>query len=144
MWRSDHAGRQALTAVVLGHLAVTLAHGVSHGLQQVAPSAPAAAYIVIVIYAAPLVGLRLLRGPRGWEGAMTITAAMAGSLLFGLWNHFVVPGADHVAHQGIGAWASAFQATAVLLVVSEALGTWVGIEVLRESRGRGMAREEGR
>jgi hypothetical protein len=52
---------------------------------------------------------------------------MAGSLIFGLYFHFVHESFDHVSHREHDLWGITFTATAVLLAVVEALGCWIGI-----------------
>jgi hypothetical protein len=51
---------------------------------------------------------------------------MAGSLVFGRINHFIVQGTDHVAHVA-AAWRPLFASTAGLLVLTEAAGTALGV-----------------
>jgi hypothetical protein len=51
---------------------------------------------------------------------------MAGALLFGLINHFLIDGSDHVANVA-AEWRSLFGATAVLLLLSEAAGVAIGV-----------------
>ena len=51
---------------------------------------------------------------------------MAGALVFGLGNHFIIAGEDHVAHVA-AEWRTLFGVTAVLLVITEAAGTIVGV-----------------
>jgi len=80
----------------------------------------------------PLLGLAL-----AWRaeriGGLLIAAAMAGSLVFGVVNHFVFVSPDHVAHVDTQ-WQPLFAATAVLLAVTEALGSGLAIRLVRESR----------
>jgi hypothetical protein len=56
-------------------------------------------YIAVVIYAAPVVAAVLLWTRYGLAGAWLLIAAMAGSLVFGLLHHIVVPGPDNVFTQ---------------------------------------------
>jgi hypothetical protein len=61
---------------------------------------------------------------------------MAGSLIFGLVNHFVVVSADHVT-QVAAEWRSLFTVTAALLVASEAAGVAAGLRtVVRRQESR--------
>jgi hypothetical protein len=60
---------------------------------------------------------------------------MFASLLFGLYHHFLVAGADHVHSQPAGTWGKAFVITAYGLLITEGLGTWMSIYFLR-SRSR--------
>jgi hypothetical protein len=52
---------------------------------------------------------------------------MLGSLLFGLVNHFIVPGADNIAQVMPGVWQTSFLITSILLAISEAVGTAIGL-----------------
>ena len=52
---------------------------------------------------------------------------MTGALLFGALNHFVWPGMDRVDMIDAGMWRVPFQATAVLLAVTEAFGAIAGL-----------------
>jgi hypothetical protein len=114
----------ALAAVVLLHLAVTLAHGLAHASAGVRLGPAGLAFVLAVIVIGPLAGLVWLRTDTR-SGARLIAATMAGALLFGLINHFAIPGADHVNHV-IGPWRALFHTTAALLVVTEAAGAALG------------------
>ena len=119
-----------LAAAVLTHFVVSIAHGAVHAEARVALSDDANLFVFIVILAGPLIGLALTwRAERA--GGWLIAVTLAGSLLFGLVNHFVVPSPDHVAHVA-QPWRDLFAATAVLLVVTEALGTVLAIRFVRE------------
>jgi hypothetical protein len=125
MKRRTNRARFLLVTFVLSHAAVTVIHGVAHELAHVPVSAMAQLYIVLVIIAGPLVGLWLAgRYPAfgGWLVALTL----AGSLVFGLVNHFVIPGVDHVTHVD-AQWRWLFGLSAGLLVVTEATGSGMGV-----------------
>jgi hypothetical protein len=118
------SARQLLAFVVLAHLAVTLVHGAAHAAAHVPTSIAASLFIYLVIEAGPLAGLWLARShPRA--GGWLVAATMAGSLVFGLVNHFVISSPDHVNHVA-SRWRTLFASTAVLLVVSEGIGTVAG------------------
>jgi hypothetical protein len=123
-----------LAALVLVHLVVAVVHGVAHSGAHV-PLGPAAlAFVIVVIQIGPLAGLALTRvQPRG--GAAVVAASMAGALLFGVVNHFVLPGSDNVA-QVHAEWRALFSSTAVLLALTEAGATVVGVmmAVRRQAR----------
>ena len=115
----------ALAAVVLVHLGVMLAHGSAHASARVDLPPAALAFVLVVIGIGPLTGLAwAFRNPR--SGARLVGVTMAASLLFGLVNHFVIPGADHVAHVA-GPSRALFGATAALLVITEAAGAALGL-----------------
>jgi hypothetical protein len=116
---------QALAAVVLVHLAINIAHGRAHAGAEVPLPLAGALFVSIVILAGPLVGLAVSRW-RPRAGAWLVAASMGGALVFGLINHFVIAGSDHVMHVA-PEWRMQFGVTAALLVVSEAIGVGAGI-----------------
>lgn len=121
--------RKMLVAFVIVHLVVTLAHGASHGGAHVPLTPAALVFVVLVIQLGPLVGLGLmLVQPR--SGAAVVAASMAGALLFGVVNHFVLPGPDNIM-QVQAEWRTLFAATAALLALIEAGGTIVGVVAVR-------------
>lgn len=122
------------TAVVVVSVAVNVAHTASHAGQHVM-SLPSwqLAFIAVVIYAAPVVAVVLLWTTYRATGAWLLVASMAGSLVFGLLYHFLVPGADNVFAQPPGTWRAAFVVTAVLLSSLQAAGVLVGLGVARRT-----------
>jgi hypothetical protein len=114
-----------LAAVVLVHLAINIAHGRAHAGAQVPLPLAGTLFVFVVILAGPLVGLAVWRW-RPRAGGRIVAASMAGALVFGLINHFVIDGSDHVMHV-VPEWRLLFGVTATLLVVSEAVGIGVGI-----------------
>jgi hypothetical protein len=116
---------QVMTGVVLIHLAISIAHGRAHTGAQVPLSVAGALFVYIVILAGPIAGLVVARW-RPRAGALIVAASMTGALVFGLANHFLIDGQDHVAHVAAG-WRTLFGVTAALLVVSEAAGAAIGI-----------------
>lgn len=104
------------------HFAVVLLHGTAHIVLGIVPSVVENAFIVIVIGLAPVVALPfVLRGSRAGAGILTL--ALAASLLYGMVNHFIIEGADHVMGLDHGAWQATFTVTGILLLVLEAVGT---------------------
>src|SRR5690242_16572306 len=122
-----------LAAVVLGHLLVSIVHGRAHDGGHVGLSFASNLFVLIVIVAAPLVGLIVALWARR-AGAAIVAAAMAASLLFGLINHFIIISPDHVS-QVSAEWRGLFTATAVLLVATEAAGLAVGVRSASRSSG---------
>src|SRR5262245_17654508 len=112
--------RIALAAVVILHLIVSAVHGSAHTSAGVDLRCLSLAFVLVVILAGPLVGLAWM-----WKnpiaGARLIGITMAASLLFGLVNHFIIPGADRVDHV-VAHSRTLFESTAVLLVITEAAG----------------------
>src|SRR5262249_6065802 len=85
-----------LSGVVLAHLLITFAHGAAHRSAQVGLGVAGMLFVLIVIEVAPLVGLAVaLSGRR--IGGWIVASSMAAALMFGLINHFLVGGPDHVS-----------------------------------------------
>src|SRR4029453_9291797 len=122
--------RAWLTAAVLAHLVVSLVHGAAHAQAKVPLSLAANLFVYIVILAGPLIGLALT-WPAERIGSWLIAVTMAGGLVFGFVNHFMLSSPDHVAHVD-PQWRPLFATTAVLLVVTEALACGLAIRLARE------------
>jgi hypothetical protein len=130
---------RTLAAVVLIHLGISLIHGRAHAGAQVPLPMAGTLFVYIVILAGPLIGLMASAWtPRA--GALIVAVSMAGALIFGLINHFIISGADHVAHVA-AEWRTLFGITAALLVVSEAIGVLVGVRQFRAASTAGLRRQ---
>lgn len=121
-----------LAGVVIAHLAISLLHGAAHAQAHVPMSPAANAFVFVVILAGPLIGLAWTwRSKR--IGAWLIGVTMAASLVFGVVNHFVLASPDHVSHVE-PRWQPLFAATAVLVAITEALGSGLAIRLVLERR----------
>jgi hypothetical protein len=130
MAASASSARRWLIAAVLSHLVIALVHGTAHANAHVPLSRAASLFVFIVILAGPIVGLALI-WPAQRIGSWLIGITMAGSLVFGVVNHFVLAGPDHVAHV-VPAWRPLFATTAVLVAVTEVLSAGLAIRLARE------------
>lgn len=124
--------RRWLAAAVLSHLAVSIAHGTAHTGANVPLSPADTLFVFVVILAGPVAGLALT-WPAKRIGSWLIAITMAGSLVFGVVNHFVLASPDHVSHVA-RQWQPLFAATAVLLALTEALGSGLAIRLALERR----------
>jgi hypothetical protein len=118
-----------LIVLVAAHLIISIVHGTAHDGANIPLSRAAKFFVFTVIVAGPLTGLALM----WWAeraGGLVIAIAMAGSLVFGLLNHFVFASPDHVAHVA-GHWRPLFATTAVLLTLTEALSVGLAVRVAR-------------
>ncbi len=84
-------------------------------------------FVAGVILLCPLFAMVLLWGSQKRLGLIILTLSMAASLVFGLYNHFAVRGPDHVGQQAPGSWGAAFVLTAYLWLLTEAIGTYIGL-----------------
>jgi hypothetical protein len=122
-----------VTFLVLVHLLITMAHGVAHRELQIGLTSSGSAFVGLVVVVAPLLAMWLAWRPRERFGLALLAASMFASLLFGLYHHFLVEGADHVHSQPAGTWGKAFVITAYGLLLTEGLGTWMGMHFLRSN-----------
>ena len=122
-----------LVLLVLAHLVVTVLHGRAHEGAVVPVSTAASIFIFIVIVATPLVGAAVLWFFSVEGGAWLLAISLAASFVFGVVNHFVLDSPDHVAHIA-AQWKFVFGATAVLLALTEALGSGLAFWRARHAR----------
>jgi len=118
------------TAIVAAHLLVNIAHGLAHRQLHVDLVPLDAIFVVVVILLVPL-----LAGALNWTawkrlGLILLSLSMLGSFLFGLYHHFLVVSPDHVHSQPPNAWGLTFVWTAYGLLVTEAIGAYVGVNFL--------------
>jgi hypothetical protein len=107
-----------------------LVHGAAHMRLNIELSPWAMFYVLGFVGTGPMIGLFFLRSSRQRTGATILFVTMMSGLLFGLWNHFIAPGADHVMHLQAGRWRLPFQITAGLLLVSEAAGAAIAFVLI--------------
>jgi hypothetical protein len=122
--------------IVAAHALVASLHGVAHLLLNIPLSSLQNLFIIIVIVISPLAAALLLWKRYHIWGAVVLFGSMAGSLVFGVYNHLCVSGPDHIFSPGgvsSGAWATVFRITAVLLAVTELPGCLVGAWMLKPS-----------
>jgi hypothetical protein len=121
-------------ALIIIHALVSMLHGAAHQRLNVPLSLSQQLYVVLIIFIAPLVAGLLLWRKQYLRGALLLFGSMTGALVFGVYNHFVTIGPDHVSHLRVaatGAWVTVFQVTAVLLAIVEAVGGLVGAWMMR-------------
>jgi peptidoglycan/LPS O-acetylase OafA/YrhL len=128
----ETSSRRWLVAVVLIHLAVSIVHGAAHTGAHVELSQVGTLFVFIVILIGPLFGL-VLTWPARRIGSWIIAITMAGSFVFGLVNHFLIAGDDHVSHVD-PQWRTLFAASAMILAAIELLGSSLAIAYARERR----------
>ena len=122
-----HNSLRYATMIVWLHVIMTVLHGLSHVENSIWLSFSGDAFVTVVIVLAPLLALLLLHSRGLWPGALLLALSLLGALIFGLWNHFLVPGADNVAQVPPGPWHLPFLITSILLALLEAVGTGIGV-----------------
>src|SRR5215203_3609000 len=121
----------AVTIVVLSHLVVNVLHGRAHTELSIGLTSWQQFYVVTVILVAPLVALLLSWTRYARAGLWLFLASMLGSLIFGACYHYVIVSSDHVAHLPRGEARGLFRVTALLLLITEALGVVVAAMSVR-------------
>jgi hypothetical protein len=131
-----HSTRVWVAIVVLAHLVVNVLHGQAHRSLGVGLSNWQQLYVIAVILLAPLVAFALSFTRYLRAGLWLLFVSMLGSLVFGACYHYVIISPDHVAHLPAGETRGLFRVTALLLLITEALGVVVSGMALRTSSGR--------
>ena len=128
--------KTALTVVAI-HFVVVVLHSMAHNVLPVEATPAQLAFILPVIIVAPLVaGVILIKFEKA--GMILLTATMLGSLIFGIYYHFIADTIDHVAHVAHREplfWSQMFVVTSYVLAITEAAGAAVGlISLLRQKQ----------
>ena len=126
----SRAAKYATAIVVAIHLLINVVHGVAHRELHVGLSPSGSIFVISVVLTLPLVAMALLWTAQKRLGLILLSLSMFGSLLFGLYHHFLVISPDHVRSQPASPWGIAFIFTAYGLLITEAIGTYVGIHFL--------------
>lgn len=119
------------TAIVAAHLLVNIGHGLAHRELRVGLAPSASLFVTVVVLIFPLVATALLWTAKKRPGLILLSLSMFGSMLFGLYHHFLAAGPDHVHLQPPSPWGTTFVLTGYLLLITEAIGTYVGIHFLK-------------
>ena len=113
-------------AVVVLHALVVIPHSIAHTMIHIDMNLWQNIYIGLVIVIGPVVsGILLWRSSR--SGFVLLVLSMTGSLLFGIYYHFVAPGPDNVTFLHPHPWTQTFRVSAVMLAVVELGGVIVGL-----------------
>jgi hypothetical protein len=124
-----------VSAIVVVHLLVNIVHGLAHRELRVGLDPPASIFVTVVVLVCPLLAMALVWSAKRRLGLILLSLSMFGSLLFGLYHHFLVASPDHVRSQPPSPWGIVFVLTAYGLLITEAIGAYVGIHFLWIARG---------
>lgn len=123
--------------VVLAHIIINGIHGIAHQQLGVSISDFQSAYVFLVTLVAPIAAvimLLFLNKPKILlGGAWLLLVSMLASLLFGIVYHIVIPSSDSIfiVMQNSSLYSQVFTSTAILLLIVEGVGTWVGAKATR-------------
>jgi hypothetical protein len=135
------SNRVWVLVVVVVHLIVNVLHGQAHRSLGVGISEWQQIYVVTVILLAPLVALALSFTRYARAALWLLLVSMLGALIFGACYHYVIISPDHVAHLPPGDARGSFRVTALLLVITEALGVVVAALALGRTPSHKKAQE---
>jgi hypothetical protein len=121
--------------IVLGHFVAVIWH--LFLLVKVQPGTPRFFPPLLILFNLfPVAGLvALAKGLRKLAGSLIILP-LAIALVIGTYAHFLSPGTDNISRIPAGYLTLSFQISAVLLVLLEALGCWVGIRIFAHLSAR--------
>ena len=118
------------SVVIVLHLLVNLVHGLAHRELHISLTRPQEIFVVAVVLVGPLLAGGLLWTAWRRSGLLLLALSMTGSLLFGLYHHFLAMSSDHVHAQPASSWGLAFVSTAYGLLLIEAIGAYLGVHFL--------------
>jgi hypothetical protein len=117
--------------VVVLHAIVNAIHGLAHLEIPITLSLVQSLFVVVVITIAPLVAIVLLWTQFCRIGGWLLLGSMAGSLLFGIYHHYIAISPDHVSQISFTGWELLFQITAILIVIVDSLGCLISVWILK-------------
>ena len=119
-----------VTAIIVAHLLLSIAHGLAHLELHVGLVRPDVIFVILVVLLLPLVAMGLVWTAEKRLGLILLSLSMSASLLFGMYHHFMVMSPDHVRSQPPNPWGLAYVLTAYGLSITEAIGTYLGVHFL--------------
>jgi hypothetical protein len=136
--KMTYSSTTVLTTVVVIHEIVVVLHGLAHQIVPVPLSLLQSLFVGIVIVLSPILAAVLLWTPFEQSGRWLFLGSMTGALLFGIYNHFVVISPDHISQVPFENWGMIFQITAFLLLLTEGIGSGVGIWAVNSIRQKAL------
>ncbi|MEH2338884.1 hypothetical protein [Nostoc sp.] len=119
------------TTIVVIHVIINGLHGLAHVEIPVSLSLLQSLFVGIVIFPIPMIAAVLLWTQFYRIGSWLLLSSIAASLLFGIYNHLLVISPDHLSQVSFGGWGLLFQITAILILIVDGFGCWIGIWALK-------------
>ena len=119
------------TAIAVLHTIANGLHGLAHVEIPVALSLLQSSFVGIVIFLTPIIAAVLLWTQFYRIGSWLLLSSIAGSLLFGIYNHFIVISPDHVSQVSLAGWGLLFQVTAILILIVDGFGCGISVWALK-------------
>lgn len=125
-----------ITAVLTIHHVVAYLHGEVHSDIPVILSSWQNLFIYVVTMILPIVAVGLVWTRYALNGFLLLALSMAGSLLFGIYHHYILVSPDNIAHLPAAPIElhSQFIWTAHALAILQAVGGILAIYLLRTGR----------
>ncbi|MEH2465375.1 hypothetical protein [Nostoc sp.] len=119
------------TIIVVIHVIINGLHGLAHVEVPVSLSLLQSLFVGIVIFPIPMIAAVLLWTQFYRIGSWLLLSSIAASLLFGIYNHLLVISPDHLSQVSFAGWGLLFQITAILILIVDGFGCWIGIWALK-------------
>ena len=119
------------TIIVVIHVIINGLHGLAHVEVPVSLSLLQSLFVGIVIFPIPIIAAVLLWTQFYRIGSWLLLSSIAASLLFGIYNHLLVISPDHLSQVSFAGWGLLFQITAILILIVDGFGCWIGIWALK-------------
>lgn len=130
------------TAIVVLH---AIAHGL-HGLAHIQIPVPLSllqlVFIGFVLWLIPIIAAVLLWTPFYRVGGWLLLSSMVAAILFGVYNLLIAMSPDHVSQVSFVGWGLLFQLTAILTLIVDGIGCWIGYRAVNFSVLNQMAVEK--
>jgi hypothetical protein len=130
--------KPCLAILIAIHAIVVVLHGLAHANIPVPLSLIQSLFVDVAIVLAPIVAAVSLWTTFDRLGYWLFLTSVTGSLLFGIYNHFIAMSPDHISQVPFDGWGGLFQVTALLLLVTEGIGFGVGVWALNPIRQQAL------
>lgn len=120
-----------VTTIVFIHIIAHALHGLAHQEIPVPLSPLQIVFIGVVIALAPIIAAFLLWTKFDRIGSWLLLNSMVMAILFGIYNHFIAIGPDRVSQVSFEGWGLLFQMTAILTLIVDGFGCWIGLWALK-------------